>query len=91
MGMAFYMIDGYPIIQSEYCCERVQARKHKKKRINKKWAKRYGCRFVPSKDIIVANGYIFVHPKTFAKLREQCKEKNNILWYGERKGNERQN
>lgn len=75
--MAFYMIDGYPIIQSEYCCEIVQARKHKKKRINKKWLKRYGLKRIPSKDIIVANGRILVHPKTFAKLREQLKEKDD--------------
>ena len=32
---------GYKIIATESCCDYVQARKHKKKRINKKWLKRY--------------------------------------------------
>jgi hypothetical protein len=73
----FYVIDGYPVIQSEACCEIVQARKHKKKRINKKWAKRYGSRFVPYNGIIVANGRIIVHPKTFDKLRQQLIENEN--------------
>lgn len=41
--------------QMEYNCERLeQVKRHKKKRINKKWAKRYGYRFVPCK--ILARG-----------------------------------
>ena len=42
----------------EYECTRLeQIRKHKKKRINKKWAKRYGYREVPYK-IIAKDCYI---------------------------------
>lgn len=64
---------GYPVISTEYMRETVQARKHKKKRINKKWLKRYGKKSVPSKDIVVADGKIYVHPKTLAKIEEKLR------------------
>lgn len=38
-----------PFWMSYYCERLEQIRKHKKKRINKKWAKRYGYRLVPYK------------------------------------------
>ena len=61
---------GYPVVITENMVEAVQARKHKKKRINKKWLKRYGKKYVPSDKIIVVDRMIYVHPKTFAKLKE---------------------
>ena len=38
--------DGVPIIITNAITKTVQARTHKKKRINKKWAKRYGFKCV---------------------------------------------
>ena len=65
---------GYKIIATEACCDCVQTRKHKKKRINKKWLKRYGKKFIPKKDIIVANcgvdKFIFCHPKYWDRFQQ---------------------
>lgn len=45
--------DSESTFQLEYDCTRYeQVRKHKKKRINKKWAKRYGYREVPCHAIL---------------------------------------
>lgn len=64
---------GYKIIVTEYCCDCIQTRKHKKKRTNKKWLKRYGKKFVPKKEIIITNlgrdKFIFCHPKYWDKFQ----------------------
>ena len=41
--------NGYTVLESEYCVDRVRARKHNKRRIDKKWLKRYGYKDVPKK------------------------------------------
>ena len=49
-----------------------QNRKHKKKRINKKWAKRYGYttyNFIEDDKVIMMNGRICVNPRTYYKLK----------------------
>lgn len=49
-----------------------QNRKHKKKRINKKWKKRYGYTLYNSlKDdqVIMMNGRVCVNPRTYYKLK----------------------
>lgn len=65
---------GFRIIATEGCCDYVQARKHKKKRINKKWLKRYGKKLIPKKEIVVANcgadRFIFCHPKYWDKFQK---------------------
>lgn len=51
----------------------IQKRKHKKKRINKKWRKRYGYEIIPNKlglerDQIILdefNGYIYMNEETY--------------------------
>lgn len=49
-----------------------QARRHKNNRINKKWRKRYGLRWVVDeiKMLQYGNGYI-VHPDTYAEILAQ--------------------
>lgn len=48
----------------------IQARTHKKKRINKKWAKRYGCiTKYKSFNTIVFNNTIFMTKQTFQDLQ----------------------
>jgi hypothetical protein len=56
------MIYGMPVYENKHLTERVQRRKHKKKRINKKWLKMYGYKSVPSKKFLIACGTIHFHP-----------------------------
>lgn len=64
--------EGYQLIECEYCADWVQSRKHKKKRINKKWRKRYGMKEVPWRKFIITNDrQIFGHPLMMARLKEQ--------------------
>ena len=49
-----------------------QNRTHRKKRINKKWAKRYGYttyNFIEDDKVIMMNGKICVNPRTYYKLK----------------------
>ena len=49
-----------------------QNRTHRKKRINKKWAKRYGYttyNFIEDEQIITMNGSMYVNPRTYYKLK----------------------
>lgn len=65
--------DGYPVYATTYWVDKEQARKHKKKRINKKWLKRYGVRAVPRKDLFLFDGKIYGHPTVISKLIEEAK------------------
>jgi hypothetical protein len=71
--MLFY--EGYMIVTSKYCCDIVQARRHKKKRINKKWRKRYGMKQVPSKKMFVCGDRIYVHETVYDRLKERIKRR----------------
>lgn len=63
---------GYQLIEAPFMCDKVQARTHKKKRINKKWRKRYGMKEIPwTKFVITGNNWILAHPKMIARLKEQ--------------------
>lgn len=49
-----------------------QNRIHKKKRINKKWAKRYGYttyNSIEDEKVIMMNGSMYVNPRTYYKLK----------------------
>ena len=49
-----------------------QNKTHKKKRINKKWAKRYGYttyNFIEDEKVITMNESIYVNPRTYYKLK----------------------
>lgn len=64
--------DGYQVIVASCMEDKVQARTHKKKRINKKWKKRYGMREVPwNKFVVTDDRKIFCHPKMFEKLKTE--------------------
>ena len=52
-----------------YMADKVQARIHKKNRINKKWRKRYGMRDVPWNKLFVEGNRIYCHPKMFDKIK----------------------
>lgn len=49
----------------------LQRRKHHKKRINKKWLKRYGCEecdLMPHGQAIMSNGVIWMTKRTYQRL-----------------------
>lgn len=46
------------------------ARKHKKKRIQKKWLKKYGYKDIPDPKVYVFDGKIIGHPKTLKKIEK---------------------
>ncbi len=62
-------IFGYQLIESHHCADLVQARTHKKKRINKKWRKRYGMKEVPWKKYFVVGDKIYAHPVMIDKIQ----------------------
>lgn len=67
---AFAKYTGIPIIVVPD--SKRQNRRHKKKRINKKWAKRYGYttyNSIEDEKVITMNGRIFVNPRTYYKLK----------------------
>lgn len=69
-------IFGYQLISVPCMCDRVQARKHKKKRINKKWRKRYGMKEIPWRKLLITNdGKIYGHPKMIELIVEEMKLK----------------
>jgi hypothetical protein len=70
--------NGYTIIESEYCVDQVRSRKHKKRRIDKKWLKRYGYKYIPKKEIYVTKDKMIIgHPIVIKKLVESIKEQDN--------------
>lgn len=49
-----------------------QNRRHRKKRINKKWAKRYGYttyNSIEDEKVIMMNGSMYVNPRTYNNLK----------------------
>lgn len=68
---------GLRLIETTAITKKVQRRTHKKRRINKKWAKRYGYRDAPdTKKIVLAGGNMYAHPTLVEKImNEILKEK----------------
>ena len=64
-------IFGYQIIGVSHMADIVQNRTHKKKRINKKWRKRYGVKEVPWNKFIVVEDKIYCHPKMVEKIKAE--------------------
>lgn len=49
-----------------------QNRTHRKRKINKKWAKRYGYTLynsIEDEKVIMMNGSMYVNPRTYYKLK----------------------
>lgn len=71
--------NGYAIFESEYCVDRVRARKHRKRRIDKKWHKRYGYKYIPKKEVYVTKDKTIIgHPIVIRKLVKAIKENGNV-------------
>lgn len=62
---------GYKILITEYITKDIQRRTHKKKRINKKWLKRYGMKIVPDNTkILLVNNTLMMTKKCYEKLKK---------------------
>lgn len=77
---------GYQLIASEMVCsDTVRVKTHKKKRIDKKWRKRYGYKQVPKKELyITTDGKIIGHPKYIEALILEAQMNNGIaknVWF----------
>ena len=65
---------GMEIIITEYLTKDIQRRTHKKRRINKKWLKRYGYKCVPDNDkMIVFNNKLFMTKGAYEKVKKGIK------------------
>jgi len=64
---AYY--NGFQLIETTAITKQVQRRTHRKRRINKKWAKRYGYKTVLDDGSIIQFGdCILATPKTIKKI-----------------------
>lgn len=70
----YSLLTGYPIC---IATQEFQCKKHHKKRINKKWLKRYGIVELNSmphgKVIMMDNGVLWMTKKTYQELKLKCK------------------
>ena len=70
---AYY--NGFRLVETTALTKEVQRRTHRKRRINKKWLKRYGYKEVLDDGTIVVSGNcIYATPKTVKKIIEQMKK-----------------
>lgn len=67
--------DGVRVFESALAITRVAAKKSKNKRIQKKFIKKFGYKYVPG--CIQTPMGIFMHPVLFAKLKE-VSDANNL-------------
>lgn len=62
---------GYKILITEYITKDIQRRTHRKKRINKKWLKRYGMKIVPDNTkILLVNNTLMMTEKCYETLKK---------------------
>lgn len=62
---------GCKILITEYITKDIQRRTHRKKRINKKWLKRYGMKIVPDNTkILLVNNTLMMTEKCYEKLKK---------------------
>ena len=69
---------GYSVIITDSITKNVQNRTHKKKRINKKWFKRYGTKSVPDDTkFFITGSSVIMTSGAYEKLRKQIEEKEH--------------
>lgn len=69
------MINGLYIRITDNIVKSVQRRKHKKRRINKKYLKRYGYKTVPDDErVIIFENYIYMTQGAYDQYIDQMKE-----------------
>lgn len=76
MNSLFQYLAGMPVVVNEllFTEKQVQVKTHRKKRINKKWRKRYGFATVRTPTSYIIAGTLYVHPVIFHELKKQFAE-----------------
>lgn len=85
---------GYKLVASEYCVNIVKVRRHRKKRINKKWTKKYGPKYihVPVNELYICkdrygSDMLIGHPKYIDMILEEARKNggtaNDICFCGQ--------
>lgn len=72
--------NGIPIVITDAIIKKVRCRIHRKKRIDKKWLKRYGYKEVEDHSkMFFCNGKLFMSKKNYDRFKEELarKEKKN--------------
>lgn len=64
------MINGVHFISVPGLTIEKQIRTHRKRRINKKWRKRFGVLVQPDPSIYKANGVVYGHPDILAQIEQ---------------------
>ena len=65
-------LNGYRLVATEDITKQVQKRTHKKRRINKKWLKKYGYKDVPDDEkVFVFENYIYATLKMVKRIIER--------------------
>lgn len=88
------MYSGIKVVTCDSMRVWVQARTHKKTRINKKWLKRYGYKQVPDMstiriaDVPGMGKVLFCHPKLYEKIKGAL-EKVGVVYGNSTDGEER--
>lgn len=67
--------NGLEVIINNSFGNQVQRRTHKKHRINKKWLKRYGYKFVSDGRTFIFDNKIIMHQDTWNKIKKLIPEK----------------
>ena len=70
--------NGYRIHTTDALVFYVQRRVHRKKRINKKWRKRYGKYTVPDTRIIMAGDILYMHPDVYRHLQPMLEKLGGV-------------
>lgn len=87
-------LGGYKLVASEYYVNTVKVRRHRKKRINKKWTKKYGPKYihVPKKELCIfkdpyGGDMLIGHPKYINMILEQARKNGgtakDVCFYGQ--------
>lgn len=77
--MSIY-INGFRLVETTGMTKKVQRRVHRKRRINKKWKKRYGCKeVVDDCALVVGCGCIFASPKMATRIIKEMKRRGESL------------
>lgn len=64
-------LNGIRVITTNMITKDMQARKHKKKRINKKWLKRYGYKCAPDNSkVLMTKDAVFMTKGCYQKLKK---------------------
>ena len=71
----------YEIMKAPWMVEKSQRKKHRKKRINKKWKKRYGEKEVPAAYAYMSGSTIICHPIYAEKIKKECAGSAEFIEY----------